>query len=103
MYFVLKFVYKKDSDYGYVMTNYHVVDGSSDIKVLFNDGNVVGRCAAARKIVGEPNCDLAKLLPVIREAIYQTRDKLMYNIFIIFGIYHPKGDNIKKFYKEVTQ
>ncbi len=33
------FVYKKDDKYGYVMTNYHVVDGSSDIKVLFNDGN----------------------------------------------------------------
>ena len=32
------FVYKKDDKYGYVMTNYHVVDGSSEIKVLFNDG-----------------------------------------------------------------
>ena len=28
-------------------------------QLLFNDGTVVGRCAAARKIVGEPNCDLA--------------------------------------------
>ena len=47
-------------------------------QLLFNDGTVVGRCAAARKIVGEPNCDLKYLLPIIREAIYQTRDKLMY-------------------------
>lgn len=38
-------------------------------QLLFNDGAVVGRCAAARKIVGEPNCDMKKLLPIIREAI----------------------------------
>ncbi len=55
-------------------------------QLLFNDGNVVGRCAAARKIVGEPNCDLAKLLPVIREAIYQTRDKLMYKTEAVVGL-----------------
>src|SRR5574344_855087 len=47
-------------------------------QLLFNDGTVVGRCAAARNIVGEPNCDLQKLLPIIREAIYQTRYKKMY-------------------------
>lgn len=47
-------------------------------QLLFNDGTVVGRCAAARKIVGEPNCDVAHLLPIIREAVYQTRDRLMY-------------------------
>ena len=28
------FVYKKDSKYGYVMTNYHVVEGAASIKVL---------------------------------------------------------------------
>ena len=44
-------------------------------QLLFNDGTVVGRCAAARKIVGEPNCDLKYLLPIIREAIYNTRDR----------------------------
>ena len=47
-------------------------------QLLFNDGTVVGRCAAARKIVGEPNCDMGYLLPIIREAIYSSRDKLMY-------------------------
>ena len=55
-------------------------------QLLFNDGTVVGRCAAARKIVGEPNCDLGKLLPVIREAIYQTRDKLMYRTEAVVGL-----------------
>ena len=55
-------------------------------QLLFNDGSVVGRCAAARKIVGEPNCDLKYLLPIIREAIYATRDKLMYKTEAVVGL-----------------
>jgi len=55
-------------------------------QLLFNDGTVVGRCAAARKIVGEPNCDLKYLLPIIREAIYGTRDKLMYKTEAVVGL-----------------
>lgn len=55
-------------------------------QLLFNDGTVVGRCAAARKIVGEPSCDLPTLLPIIREAVYQTRDKLMYRTEAFVGL-----------------
>ena len=55
-------------------------------QLLFNDGTVVGRCAAARKIVGEPNTDLAKLLPVIREAVYNTRNRLMYRTEAVVGL-----------------
>ena len=55
-------------------------------QLLFNDGTVVGRCAAARKIVGEPNCDMTYLLPIIREAIYGTRDKLMYKTEAVVGL-----------------
>lgn len=55
-------------------------------QLLFNDGTVVGRCAAARKIVGEPNCDVAHLLPIIREAVYQTRNKLMYKTEVVVGL-----------------
>ncbi|MBO5447082.1 phosphoenolpyruvate carboxykinase (ATP) [bacterium] len=55
-------------------------------QLLFNDGTVVGRCAAARKIVGEPSCDLGYLLPIIREAIYGTRDKLMYKTEAVVGL-----------------
>ena len=55
-------------------------------QLLFNDGTVVGRCAAARKIVGEPNCDLPTLLPIIREAVYQTRDNLMYRTEAFVGL-----------------
>lgn len=55
-------------------------------QLLFNDGTVVGRCSAARKIVGEPNCDLSYLLPIIREAVYGTRDKLMYKTEVVVGL-----------------
>lgn len=55
-------------------------------QLLFNDGAVVGRCAAARKIVGDPDCDLQVLLPVIREAIYRTRDRLMYRTEALIGL-----------------
>lgn len=55
-------------------------------QLLFNDGAVVGRCAAARKIVGDPVCDLQVLLPVIREAIYRTRDRLMYRTEALIGL-----------------
>ncbi len=55
-------------------------------QLLFNDGTVVGRCAAARKIVGEPNCDLSYLLPIIREAVYGSRDKLMYSTEAVVGL-----------------
>lgn len=55
-------------------------------QLLFNDGTVVGRCAVARKIVGEPGCDLSYLLPILREAVYGTRDKLMYKTEVIVGL-----------------
>jgi len=55
-------------------------------QLLFNDGTVVGRCSVARKIVGEPNCDLEYLLPIIREAVYQTRDKLMHKSEVVVGL-----------------
>lgn len=55
-------------------------------QLLFNDGTVVGRCSAARKIVGEPGCDMAYLSPIIREAVYGTRDKLMYKTEVVVGL-----------------
>ncbi len=54
--------------------------------LLFNDGAVVGRCAAARRIIGEPNCDAAKILPIVRNAIYDTRDRLMYHSEAVVGL-----------------
>lgn len=55
-------------------------------QLLFNDGTVVGRCSAARKIVGEPNCDLEQLLPILREAVYQSRNKTMYKTEVVVGL-----------------
>ncbi len=55
-------------------------------QLLFNDGAVVGRCIAARKIVGEPNCNETELLPIIREAVYNTRYKAMYRAETIIGL-----------------
>lgn len=55
-------------------------------QLLFNDGTVVGRCSAARKIVGEPDCDVEHLLPIIREAVYQSRHKLMYKAEVVVGL-----------------
>ena len=55
-------------------------------QLLFNDGAVVGRCAAARRINGDANCDTAKILPVVREAIYQSRYKKMYKAQAVVGL-----------------
>lgn len=55
-------------------------------QLLFNDGTVVGRCSAAKKIVGEPGCNVEELLPIIREAVYQSRYKLMYKAQAIVGL-----------------
>ncbi len=55
-------------------------------QLLFNDGTVVGRCSAARKIVGEQNCDVEHLLPIIREAVYQTRFKTMFKTETVVGL-----------------
>ena len=55
-------------------------------QLLFNDGTVVGRCAAARRIVGEPGCDMGTLLPIIREAVYGIRNKLMYRTEAVVGL-----------------
>jgi len=35
------FIYKKDDEYGYVMTNQHVVDGAEEVEIGFTSGTVV--------------------------------------------------------------
>ncbi len=54
--------------------------------LLFNDGNVYGRAAAARVILGEPNADPDKYATIIREAIYKTRYKKMYHYTAFVGL-----------------
>lgn len=55
-------------------------------QLLFNDGATVGRCAAARRIVGNENCNLTEILPIIREAIYNSRFKKMYKAQTLVGL-----------------
>lgn len=54
--------------------------------LLFNDGAVKGRCAAARRIVGEPEVDIEDYAAKIREAIYDTRYRKMYHCQAYVGL-----------------
>ena len=64
---------------GTVVTDMPVYRGEefgleADAKVLlFNDGSITGRYAAARRIAGEPNVDCDKLDKIVMDAIYDTR------------------------------
>jgi phosphoenolpyruvate carboxykinase (ATP) len=58
-----------------------------DAKVLlFNDGLVYGRCAAARRIVGEPDVDESEYCGIVREAIYNTRNRKLYHAQAYIGL-----------------
>lgn len=58
-----------------------------DAKVLlFNDGAVTGRYAAARRIKGEPGVDDVKLDKVVMDAVYKTRFKKMYHATVFVGL-----------------
>ena len=54
--------------------------------LLFNDGTVVGRCAAARRIIGYPGVDTAELATVLREAVYGTRFRTLYHAESVVGL-----------------
>ena len=59
----------------------------SDSKVLlFNDGAVTGRYAAARRIKGEPGVDEEKLDKVVMSAVYESRWKTMYHAECFIGL-----------------
>lgn len=59
----------------------------ADAKVLlFNDGAVTGRYAAARRIKGEPGVDAPKLDKVVMDAMYKTRFKKLYHATVYVGL-----------------
>ena len=59
----------------------------ADAKVLlFNDGAVTGRYAAARRIKGYPGVDAAKLDKVVMDAVYKTRFKKLYHATCFVGL-----------------
>lgn len=77
---------------GTVVTDMPVYKGEEfglekDAKVLlFNDGSVTGRCAAARRIAGEPGVDQTDLDKKVMDAVYDTRYKTMYHAEVFIGL-----------------
>ncbi len=58
-----------------------------DAKVLlFNDGAITGRFAAARKIVGKPGVNQVELNKILMSAVYDSRYKLMYHAEAFIGL-----------------
>lgn len=58
-----------------------------DAKILlFNDGSVTGRCAAARRIAGEPGIDCADLDKKVMDALYDTRYTTLYHAEVFIGL-----------------
>lgn len=51
------FVYKKDNNKGYIMTNNHVVDGATSVKIIYSDSSV----ATAEVLGKETYSDIAVL------------------------------------------
>ncbi|MDR1740986.1 MAG: phosphoenolpyruvate carboxykinase (ATP) [Synergistaceae bacterium] len=54
--------------------------------LLFNDGAVFGRTAAARRIVGYPNVDVAKMATIARDAVYNLRYRRLYAADAFIGL-----------------
>lgn len=77
---------------GTVVTDMPVYRGEEfglerDAKVLlFNDGSITGRYAAARRIAGEPNVNCDKLDKILMDAVYDTRWKTMYHAEVYIGL-----------------
>lgn len=77
---------------GTVVTDMPVYRGEefglpADAKVLlFNDGSITGRYAAARRIAGEPGVDTDTLDKIVMDAVYDTRYKKMYHAQVYIGL-----------------
>ena len=54
--------------------------------LLFNDGSITGRYAAARRIQGEPGVQADKLDKILMDAVYDTRYKKMYHAEAYIGL-----------------
>ncbi|MDO4988819.1 MAG: phosphoenolpyruvate carboxykinase (ATP) [Synergistes sp.] len=54
--------------------------------LLFNDGSVYGRCAAARRIVGHPNVSVPDYASILREAIHNARFRKFYSARAVIGL-----------------
>ncbi|MEG0961721.1 MAG: phosphoenolpyruvate carboxykinase (ATP) [Lachnospiraceae bacterium] len=77
---------------GTVVTDMPVYRGEefgldADSKVLlFNDGSITGRYAAARRITGKPNVNTVELDKILMDAVYDSRWKTMYHAEVFIGL-----------------
>lgn len=77
---------------GTIVTDHEVHRGTelglpSDAKVLvYNDGQVVGRTATARRIMGQPNVDEKEYAAILREAIFSGSRKAFYAGEVVVGL-----------------
>ena len=54
--------------------------------LLFNDGSVTGRCAAARRILGEEGVDENAYSRIVMQAIFDARKKTFYHAQALVGL-----------------
>ncbi|GMA47851.1 phosphoenolpyruvate carboxykinase (ATP) [Tetragenococcus muriaticus] len=54
--------------------------------LIFNDGKVVGRTAAARVVIGHPGVDSDYYQGILREALYQSTKQQFYTANVIVGL-----------------
>ncbi|MDO5116806.1 MAG: phosphoenolpyruvate carboxykinase (ATP) [Synergistaceae bacterium] len=54
--------------------------------LLFNDGAVYGRCAAARRIIGQPGVSTSDMATLLREAIFDSRRHKYYCADAVIGL-----------------
>ncbi len=77
---------------GTVVTDMPVYRGEEfglekDAKVLlFNDGSITGRYAAARRIAGEPGVNCDALDKIVMDAVYDMRWKTLYHAEVFIGL-----------------
>lgn len=55
--------------------------------LLFNDGDITGRFAKARVIIGETGVDVGEYASIAREAVFFTRYKKLYHAEVIIGLH----------------
>lgn len=61
---------------------------NKDSKILvFNDGAVHSRCAQARRILGEDGTDHKELATILKEAVYDARNKNIYHAQSYVGLH----------------
>ena len=84
------FVYKKDDNYGYIITNYHVVEGSDDISITFMDGS---ECSA--EVIGmDEYSDIAILRVDVKYVLQVAKIGSSSNVTVgdtVFTVGAPMG------------